>query len=209
MLTTYSRSEIIELWRRRHLYTPHGFLPADDDKAIDDHIYDEIRRWYANLLLTASASLLPCENLASEATVDFPQPNCASIVPPGRGVRLLSLRMSAWTAAATSFYLPGSTFHQLQNCFATRATIDAPVVIHTHSGYLAFGLPGLKTPEVIDPDTPAAGEVAAVSDSEAAAPPVIAPASLTELWMVAAPADGSFTFDDALIPDSPLQSNSF
>lgn len=210
MLSTYTQAEMLALWRRRCFLTNPGIVSADNDAAIEAQLLDAIRRWYARLLLSERASLLPRENLVKEAKVEYLSTNCALVTPPERGVRLLSLRMSGWNAPALSYWLPGSTMHRLQSCFATQATTDAPVVVHTDSGYLVFGLSVPDTPVVTPPDRPAPDPAATGGDTGAdsanegiVSPPLAGTSVLTELWMVAAPADGSYILDDSLIPDRP------
>lgn len=210
MLRTYTQAEMLALWRRRCFLTNPGIVSADNDAAIEAQLLDAIRQWYARLLLSERASLLPRENLVKEAKVEYLSANCALVTPPKRGVRLLSLRMSGWNAPALSYWLPGSAMHRLQSCFATQATTDAPVVVHTDSGYLVFGLSVPDTPVVTPPDRPAPDPAATGGDTRAdtanegiVSPPLAGTSVLTELWMVASPADGSYILDDSLIPDRP------
>ena len=72
---------MLALWRRRFFLTNPGIVSADNDAAVDAQLLDAIRRWYARLLLSERASLLPRENLVKEAKVEYLSANCALVTP--------------------------------------------------------------------------------------------------------------------------------
>ena len=67
-----SELEMLNLWKLHHGYsTPRRdcALERDDDAELDSLLLDEMRAWYANLLLTASPDLLPVEDVSEDCTV--------------------------------------------------------------------------------------------------------------------------------------------
>ena len=184
MLKRYTEEEMLALRKRRlGLSSSPGVVGTSDGNRLDAKLTDDIRAWYADLLLTAPRQLLPCEDPKDESTGRYVGENCTELVLPERGVRFVSLKLEAWDAAVEATFAPASRRAGLQKYRETWATPDAPVIVEgrpsvRRAGFRAAtcrwrrSLPG------------EAGNV----------PPYRPLPPVESLMMVAAPADGAFVF---------------
>ena len=189
MLKRYTEEEMLAFWKRRlGLSSSPGVVGTSDGNRLDAKLTDDIRAWYADLLLTAPRQLLPCEDLKDESTGRYVGENCLELVLPERGVRFVSLKLEAWDAAVEATFAPASRRAGLQKYRETWATPDAPVIVEGVHRLFVHGLPSGNVP------------MAAQSAGEAGSVPPYRPLPPIEsLMMVAAPADGAFVLDPSLI----------
>lgn len=182
---------MLHYWKRRMgLATDPDVEGTGIDNSLDAKLRDDIRAWYADLLLTAPANLLPAEDLRDEASAKGAGDNCMEITFPERGVRFISLKLADWPARVDFTYSPESLRARMQHNPFTRATPDRPVVVSHRRRLMAYGLKsGLPLPE---------------EGNEAKAPPFRPLPEIEILEMVAAPADGSYCLDEALLLSSQL-----
>lgn len=188
-LITLTHPQMLDEWRRRLGYTTLADTDPYDTLTL---IASRIRAWYAHLLLTADARLLPIEEMKSEITSVTPSPDGSSltITLPERALRPLSLLLDCWTVPLTQFALPGSDIALRQQDPLLRATPDAPAAILNPDGTLtAFG--------ISDPSDPA----------PAAAAPAVAPqlrGRIASLRAVAHPLDDdTYTLHPSLLDTIP------
>ena len=132
MMMNLSELEMLNLWKLHHGYsTPRRdcSLERDDDAEIDSLLLDEMRAWYANLLLTASPDLLPVEDVSNDCTVTKMADGMVEMKLPSRCVRVLAVRLSAWKRDATAIHAAGSEADFRQSVEWLRGTVQHPVAI--------------------------------------------------------------------------------
>lgn len=191
MIKRFSETEMLAYWKRRlGLAATPGVTGTADANQLDAKLLDDIRAWYADLLLTAPRQLLPCEDLKEEADGRYAGENCLEIILPERGVRFVSVKLEAWDAPVDFAWRPDSRRAALQRRRETWATPDAPVVVEGVHRIFVHGLPSGMASD--------AAAVAAQEDSDRV-PPFRPLPGIDSLMMVAAPADGSFELDPSLL----------
>lgn len=190
MLKTFTEQEMLDYWKRRlGLASSPGVEGTGYDNRLDLKLTDDIRAWYADLLHTAPRHLLPVEDLGDEISARLSGDNCLEITIPERGIRFVSLKLADWPARVDFTYPPEGIHARMQLDSTTRATPDRPVVVGCHHRLMAYGLPS--------------GMPGAESGA-AKAPPFRPLPEIDLLEMVAAPADGTYRLDEALLLTAQL-----
>lgn len=138
MKKVFTSDEMLRYWKRR-LGLPLE-EPGCDVMGLDDKLRDDIRIWYADLLLKAPPEYLPVENVAAECSTCYISDNAAAIYPPVRAVRLVSLKMKEWSLDEIETFSPYSETGRLQGNRLTRATVDEPVVLSRPGRLEAHGI---------------------------------------------------------------------
>lgn len=103
MIKTYSRSEMLVLWRRAAGLEPlrsDCTVDRTDGVDVDAMIEPRMRSWYLQLLDTAPVELLRVEDVAAEVvtTANVGRPGALGTLPP-RVRRLVSIRQTGWKTA--------------------------------------------------------------------------------------------------------------
>ena len=132
MMMNLSELEMLNLWKLHHGYsTPRRdcSLERDDDAEIDSLLLDEMRAWYANVLLTTSPDLLPVEDVSEDCTVTKMAEGMVEMKLPSRCVRVIAVRLSAWKRDATAIHAAGSEADFRQSVEWLRGTVQHPVAI--------------------------------------------------------------------------------
>ncbi len=190
MLRTFTEQEMLDYWKRRlGLASSPGVETTGFDNRLELKLIDDIRAWYANLLLTAPLHLLPIEDMSDKVAARFVGDNCLEISFPERGIRFLSLKLADWPARVDFTYPPEGIHARMQLNHITRATAERPIIVECNRRLMAYGL--------------LSGAAPAETGIEAA-PPLRPLPGIEILEMVAAPADGSYCLDEALLLNAQL-----
>lgn len=193
MLVKYTKEKMLSLWKLRA-----GILTADcgcvvgrqDGSDLDTLMLSEIDKWYSDLLLTAPTELLPVRDLSSEASAVYMGDSVAKITLPSSGVRLVGVKCLGWNVELTRFVDADSDLARLQTNKLLRGTTKRPVAVVDGKTLMVYG--------VMDPDAVVVAADVEISDSLSGSTSI--GGVLRELRMVAAPSDGSYIFDESLIP---------
>lgn len=96
MLRTYTKKEILAAWRRRQGLTS-GWAETPDDvlAEIEESAFTEIEAAYANLLQSARAELVNCENFPAEELNAEVTPEGIRLILPVRCGRPLEIEMES------------------------------------------------------------------------------------------------------------------
>lgn len=132
MMMNLSELEMLNLWKLHHGYTTPRrdcALERDDDAELDSLLLDEMRAWYANLLLTASPDLLPVEDVTKDCIVTKMAEGMVEMKLPSRCVRVIAVRLSAWKRDATAVCAAGTEADLRQSVEWLRGTVQHPVAI--------------------------------------------------------------------------------
>ena len=153
MKKKFTLDEMRGIWKRRL-----GILEDDcgcivtrhDGNSLQALLDQTIRGWYGRLLRTCDPALLPVEDLHAEATVKEKGDNCLEVLPPPRGIRLLSVKLTDWSVPLGSVSSPDSDAARLQTNRFLGATPEYPVAVTDGFHYLLYGLREGR-PSVPDP----------------------------------------------------------
>ncbi len=156
MLTTYTLSEMKEIWRRKL-----GLLTDDcgcvvtrhDGISLDALIADHIRIWYAGLLVSEPAGLLPIRDMASEVTTARRYgENCIEIEFPPEGIRPVSVQLANWEKPLGVFHTAESPQAIRQRSSRLGGTPSHPVAIVTGRSMQLYGAGSSNTTASNAPD---------------------------------------------------------
>lgn len=126
-----SESEMLGLWKQvMRLDTPRRDCTVewDDGIDLDALLLSHIKLWYAQLLNTAPAHLLPIEDLAAEVTLSVSHGMVAATIPD-QSVRPVEWKLAEWRRSVTEFLDPCSHEAMLQLNEWNRGGAYAPAII--------------------------------------------------------------------------------
>lgn len=126
-----TESDMLNLWKQvMHLEIPRRDCTVewDDGIDLDALLLTNIKQWYAHLLNTAPAHLLPIENLASQVPIDTRDGMVFATVPQ-QCVRPVEWKLAEWQRSVTTFLDPCSHEAMLQLNEWTRGGICNPACI--------------------------------------------------------------------------------
>ncbi len=131
LMTTFSESEMLTLWKQiLHLEVPRTdcSVQRTDGINLDALITTHIRQWYAHLLTTAPAHLLPVENIASLVTLTSRQ-GVVEITLPTHCVRPLEVKLNGWKQSVTEFLVPHHPKAKMQSSPLMRSGCENPTAV--------------------------------------------------------------------------------
>lgn len=99
MKTTFSHSQMLELWRIRLGLKPARVdctIERVDGIDIDAMISRQMRQWYVDLLDTAPLELLAAEDISSKLSLMVTSDGCARFTLPENCRRLISVQLNSW-----------------------------------------------------------------------------------------------------------------
>ena len=127
-----SEAQMLQLWKQvSHLETPRRdcVVEWDDGIDMDALLLTHIKQWYAHLLNTAPAALLPTEDVKDELRLDVGSSGMVITSLPSRCVRPVSVKLSSWKQCVTQFLDPCSHEAMLQLNEWTRGGDCCPAII--------------------------------------------------------------------------------
>ncbi|MGN1246451.1 MAG: hypothetical protein ACI4UN_07430 [Muribaculaceae bacterium] len=152
MMMNLSELEMLDLWKLHHGYTmPRRdcAVEREDDAYLDALLLDEMRAWYANLLMTAPPELLPQEDVRADCSATYSADGGVKLELPARCVRVLAVRMNGWKRDATTVHEAGSAADMRQSVEWLRGTTEHPVAIADRGGTLRlYSVPKATKPAV-------------------------------------------------------------
>ena len=171
-MTTYSVTEMLNLYRNRLGLSKVLMLPAEQERQpIDRELLSVLRSRYLHLLATEDLDLLPVADVGGACTAHFLASGVLHIVMPDRCIRPVSLRLECWNEPVYAFHRTGSALHRRQRLPLLRGSVANPVVFRYSDRLLVYG----------------------ARQEEDSVPQI-------ELMAVAPPDDGSFRLSSALLP---------
>ena len=111
-----TESEMLDLWKQvMRLATPRRDCTVewDDGIDLDALLITHIKQWYAHLLNTAPAHLLPIEDLASDVELTT-RDGMVIATSPEQSVRPVEWKLAEWQRSVTTFLDPCSHEAMLQ-----------------------------------------------------------------------------------------------
>ncbi len=139
-----SETEMLTLWKRVHRLEDlrhECVIEREDGIDLDAYLTEQMRRWYAELLLTAPSHLLPIEDLSNETALTVDREHGFVVArPPLRYVRPVEWRLSSWVAGVRTFAEPDSDVVRRQATPWLRAGTTYPVVADYGDRLLLYGI---------------------------------------------------------------------
>lgn len=103
MKVEYSKAEMLELWKRRHLLVSprtDGVVTRHDNVEVDAMCIEAMRLRYVELLATAPVRLLVPQDVALNAKLARTYQGTGYLTVPDNVVRVLWVKLSGWERAA-------------------------------------------------------------------------------------------------------------
>lgn len=143
-MITMSEAQMLALWRRTlHLDVARRecVLERDDGIDQDDYLLDKVRQWYAHLLATAQAELLPIEEVGADVTLAVSSDGVVTATLPPRCVRAVEWQLAGWEHSVTWFPQPELPAAQLQLNPWTRGGTCNPAAVDHGDRLMLYSLP--------------------------------------------------------------------
>ena len=132
LMLSYTEDEMLQLVKRLKFLVPERReceIEREDGVDIDLNMRMWIKDWYANLLRTADADLLPVEDLKSECSAVADSQGVVTVEMPWKAVRPMEVRLEGWERSVTEFFAPDSTEARLQESEWTRGGSENPAAV--------------------------------------------------------------------------------
>lgn len=126
-----NENEMLALWKQvMRLDTPRRDCTVewDDGIDLDALLLTKIKQWYAHLLNTAPAHLLPIEDVAAQVSLTTSR-GVVIATPPHHCVRPVEWKLAEWQRSVTEFLDPCSHEAMLQLNEWTRGGACNPAII--------------------------------------------------------------------------------
>lgn len=151
MIRQYSKAEMLDYWKVRYgLAAPRRGQPDCEEplSGLDLKLLDDIELWYIDLLGRADPAMLPVENVTAGVSANFLVARGATVLLPLDCIRVVSVKMSSWEFAVTTFALPDSDTDLMQRNPITRAIPCAPAAVLREGAIDVFGMAEGREAEV-------------------------------------------------------------
>lgn len=159
---TLSKAEMLTLWKqRRHLAPLRAdcIIARSDGVDVDSMCIADMRAWYLDLLRYGPRELLAPEDIARRSSCVVAPDGVAEIPLEADVVRVLSVRLSGWTAEATVETDPHAAAARLQRnpfsrggaCWPVAVSVAGSGVLRVYGPVVRAGTPVDLLEAVIDP----------------------------------------------------------
>lgn len=169
MIRDYSRSEMLEIWRRRA-----GFETTEescnvevyDGMDVNEFLEQRMRRWYLGLLDRGDSRLTPVEDVRSSCHTEANAGGCTKLSVPLMTRKLISCRLPGWKRAAAPEEGTTAVLKRESNPYC-RADSLHPRVLKFENYYLCFpaASPDFGIPDEVLVTTDTGPELYRVDDS--------------------------------------------
>lgn len=143
-----SEEEMIDLWKTLlHLEpTRHDCtLEREDGIDLDSLLTTHIRGWYAHLLATAPAELLPIDDVKADVNLSADTDGVVTATVPELCVRPVEWRLKNWHRSVTRFMTPGEPEALRQQNPWTRGKSHNPAIVDCGNRLMLFSaLPNME-----------------------------------------------------------------
>lgn len=140
-----SEGEMLDLWKKvMHLQPVRRSCTIErtDGIDVDELLLIHIRQWYAHLLLSASDSVVPVEEVKDSLVEYSVLPGgVVSVKVPPHCVRPVEWKLSAWQKSVTLFLQPGIGEEAYLHSEWTRPGVCDPAAVDYGDHLLLFSLP--------------------------------------------------------------------
>ncbi len=133
MIKTYSRTEMLALWKRRHFLEP---LRADctavrsDGVDLDRIIEPQMRAWYLDLLRHGPLELLRTEDISRGATAELTPRGTALVKLPADVVRVTAVRLPGWHRSTAPLPADSPEANAPRNRFSFGGVVAPKAIVH-------------------------------------------------------------------------------
>lgn len=133
MIKTYSRTEMLALWKRRHFLEP---LRADceavrsDGVDLDRLIEPQMRAWYLDLLRNGPLEMVRQEDISRGATAELTSRGTVMVKLPSDVVRVTAVRLPGWHRATAPLTADTPEANAPRNRFSFGGVASPKAIIH-------------------------------------------------------------------------------
>lgn len=147
-----SENEMLNMWKTLlHLDTARHdcTLEREDGIDLDSLLTMHLRQWYAELLATATAELLPTDDVAAEVTLTADVNGAVTAMVPAQCVRPVEWQLRNWQHSVTQFLQPDSPEAKPQHNQWTCGKSHNPAAIDYGNRLLLLSCEPGEKPELV------------------------------------------------------------